>query len=146
MKTSKGTDRSDDANAFFPDPGDGPAHAPEDLAETLAEEFVQAATTGEDADEDQLDATFPEEIGGPFVETGAAEELAVGVDALIPPEAEREPLPRPMAGLVLDPTIDEHLDGSAPVEQSQAVRPEPPDPEPDVDALNATATGGRRTG
>ncbi len=140
MKTSKHRGRSDDGNAFFPDPGEGPARAPEDLAETLAEEFVEAATTGEDRDEEQLDATVPEEIGGPFVETRAAEELADGVDPANPPDADREPLPRPVAGLVEDPTVDEHLDGAG--AESPAVEPEPPEPEPGVGVLNR---GSRRS-
>src|SRR2546430_1401726 len=108
--TPRARDRSDDANAFFPDPGDGPAHAPEDLSDDLAEQFVEAATTGQDADEQQLDSTVPEEIGGPFVETTAAEEIAFNEDPMNPPDAEREPLPRPVAGLVTDPTVDDHLD------------------------------------
>src|SRR5437763_35974 len=74
--TPHARDRSDDANAFFPDPGDGPAHAPEDLSDQLAEQFIEAATTGQDADEQQLESTSPEDIGGPFVETTAAEEIA----------------------------------------------------------------------
>lgn len=137
--------RPDDADAFFPDPGDGPARAPEDVAETLAEEFVQAATTGEDADEDELDASFPEEIGGPFIETGPAEELAEGADEANPTDAEREPLPRPVAGLVDDPTVDEQLDAADPEDGGDAALPEAPDPEPGVDALNETPRGGRRT-
>ena len=136
--------RPDDADAFFPDPGEGPARAPEDVSETLAEEFVQAATTGEDAGEDQLNASVPEEIGGPFVETGPAEELAEGADEANPPDAEREPLPRPVAGLVDDPTVDEQLDAAGADEEADAVEPESPDPEPGVEALNGNRRGARR--
>src|SRR5262249_58084880 len=68
-------DRSDGGDAFIPDPGEGPARVGDDLAENLAEEFVEAATTGEDRDEERLDASFPEEIGGPVIETAAAPEL-----------------------------------------------------------------------
>jgi hypothetical protein len=103
-------ERRDDANAFLPDPDGGPARAPEDLSETLAEEFVAAATSGEDRDEDFLDATVPEEIGGPFIETSAAEEMAGSVDDLNPPDAEPEPFPRAVAGVVTDPEADERLD------------------------------------
>jgi hypothetical protein len=46
--------RSDDGNAFIPDPGEGPAHTSDDLAEILAEDFVKAATSGNDALEDDL--------------------------------------------------------------------------------------------
>src|SRR5262245_10632916 len=64
--------RTDDANAFMPDPEGGPARIADDLAENLAEEYLQAATQGYDAEED-LDQVVPEEIGGPFIETSAAE-------------------------------------------------------------------------
>jgi len=113
-KDSKKVDRkrSDDANAFVPDPADGPARAPDDLAEGLAEEYVEAATSGEDPDERELDASVPEEIGGPFVETNAEDELAASPDGSNPPDAEREPLPRAVGGLITDPEpeIDERLD------------------------------------
>src|SRR3954462_15228108 len=81
--------RSDDANAFLPDPEGGPARAPEELAESLAEEFVEAATSGEDRDEEVLDATFSEEMGGPFIETGPAEEMSASVDDMNPADADR---------------------------------------------------------
>jgi hypothetical protein len=92
--------RSDDANAFMPDPEDGPARIGDDLAENLAEEYVQAATMGNEVVEDDLDAVVPEEIGGPFVETSAADEFAHDTDDANPIDAEREPLPRPISGLV----------------------------------------------
>ena len=103
-------ERHDDADAFLPDPDGGPARAPEDLSETLAEEFVHAATSGDDRDEEILDAAVPEEIGGPFVETSAEEELADSADDLNPPDAEPEPFPRAVAGVVTEPDIDEQLD------------------------------------
>jgi hypothetical protein len=103
-------DRRDDANAFLPDPDGGPARAPEDLSETLAEEFVHSATSGDDRDEEILDAAVPEEIGGPFVETSAEEELADSADDLNPPDAEPEPFPRAVAGVVTEPQLDERLD------------------------------------
>ena len=88
--------RTDDANAFMPDPEGGPAHIPDDLAENLAEEYVDAVTGGDGSD----DGAVTEEIGGPFVFTSAADEFAHDIDAANPPDAEREPLPRPGAGLV----------------------------------------------
>jgi hypothetical protein len=91
--------RSDDANAFMPDPEGGPAHIPDDLAENLAEDFVDAVTGGDGGD----DAAVTEEIGGPFIFTSAADEFAHDIDAANPPDAEREPLPRPGAGLVQSP-------------------------------------------
>jgi hypothetical protein len=99
--------RSDDANAFLPDPDGGPAKSPEDLSESLAEEFVEAATSGEDLSDERLDATVPEEVGGPFVETSAAEELGGSVDDVNPPDAEPEPLPRAVAGVTTEPEADE---------------------------------------
>jgi hypothetical protein len=92
----------DDANAFMPDPEGGPARIDDDLAESLAEEFIQSATRGSDDDE-ALEGLVPEELGGPFIETSAAEEFANDTDDMNPPDAEPEPLPRPVAGLVQNP-------------------------------------------
>ncbi len=91
--------RSDDANAFMPDPEGGPAHIGDDLAENLAEEYVDAVTGGDGTDY----AAVSEEIGGPFVFTSAADEFAHDIDGANPLDAEREPLPRPGAGLVQPP-------------------------------------------
>ena len=143
-------ERSDDADAFLPDPDGGPARAPEELSESLAEEFVEAATSGEDRDEEILDASFPEEMGGPFVETGPGEELAGSVDDMNPADAEREPLPRPVAGLVTEPDIDDQLDEEGAnasagqhVSADDADRTAPPDPARNVDELNDERPGGR---
>jgi hypothetical protein len=97
------TGRSDTADAFVRDPEGGPARAPDDLAEALAEDFVLSATSGEDADDEVLEEVVPEEVGGPFVETDAEEEFATEPDASNPPDAEREPLPRPIRGLIEKP-------------------------------------------
>jgi len=83
----------------MPDPEGGPALIGDDLAENLAEEFVDAVTGGDGGD----DSAVSEEIGGPFVFTSAADEFAHDIDAANPPDAEREPLPRPGAGLVQSP-------------------------------------------
>jgi hypothetical protein len=90
--------RADSADAFIRHPDDGPVRVDDDLAETLAEEFVHAATSGGDQDEDAQDQMVPEEIGGPFVETSASEEFADGVDESNPEDAEKEPIPRAMSG------------------------------------------------
>jgi len=95
--------RPDDADAFLPDPGEGPARAPDELAEVLAENFVASATSGEDQLEDDLEQVLPDEVGGPFVATSAREELADDVDASNPEDATREPLPRAVAGLLRRP-------------------------------------------
>jgi hypothetical protein len=101
--------RSDDGNAFMPDPEGGPARIPDDLAENLAEDYLQAATQGMEVEEDH-DQIVPEEIGGPFVETSAADEFAHDTDEANPEDASREPLPRPVAGLVMAANEDEDND------------------------------------
>jgi hypothetical protein len=80
--------------AFLPDPDEGPAHANDDLAEELAEEFLTAATTDEDVAEELQDEVTPDELGGPFVTTTAREEFAKGTDPSNPKDADAEPLPR----------------------------------------------------
>jgi hypothetical protein len=104
-------ERSDDANAFIPDPGEGPARTSDDLAEALAEDFVQSATRGNEVLEDDLDQPLSEEIGGPFVLTRARDEFAEGTDESNPADAEPEALPKPVAGLVQRPRAEE-LDDS----------------------------------
>ncbi|HET6280474.1 MAG TPA: hypothetical protein VFH73_05895, partial [Polyangia bacterium] len=73
--------RSDDADAFIPDPDGGHARTSDTLAETLAEDFVQSATSGEATNDDVFDSVVPEDSGGPFVETSSAQEFARGTDA-----------------------------------------------------------------
>jgi hypothetical protein len=70
------------------------ARTNDDLAEQLAEEFVEAATTGEAEGEDVLNQLVPEERGGPFVVTTAGTEFAEGTDASNPKGSKREPFPR----------------------------------------------------
>ncbi len=96
--------RPDDANAFLPD---GATHARDDLSERLAEGYLEAVTSGEEAEDERLDGNVPEEIGGPFVETSAAEELADDVDETNPPDATREPVPRAVGA---DPTPGRDVD------------------------------------
>jgi hypothetical protein len=86
-------ERSDDADAFFPDPGDGPARVSDDLAELLALDFVTSATTGEDAAGDDFEQEVPEEIGGPFLESDADQEFDRRPDGSNPLDGTREPLP-----------------------------------------------------
>jgi hypothetical protein len=107
MKPKRQHQRSDDGNAFIPDPEGGPARTSDDLAENLAEGFLQGATQDDEADEAALDGVVPEEIGGPFVETSAAAEFAEGTDASNPADAKREPMPRPVAGLVHGPEVED---------------------------------------
>jgi hypothetical protein len=105
-------ERSDGGDAFIPDPGEGPAHTDDDLAELLAEDFIEAATRGNEVLEDDLDRPLADELGGPFVVTDPRDELADGVDESNPDDAVVEPLPRANAGLVLRPreeTLDDEL-------------------------------------
>jgi hypothetical protein len=96
--------RADSADAFIrhPDEGGG-MNTDDDLAQTLAEEFVRTATSGEDQTEEALDQMVPEDIGGPFVETGAEEEFADGVDESNPLDAEPEAMPRAVGNLSARP-------------------------------------------
>jgi hypothetical protein len=66
--------------------------AGDDLAEELGEEFVESATSGEQA-ADMRDEEVPEESGGPFVETSGRSEFAYGTDASNPKDAECAPFP-----------------------------------------------------
>lgn len=85
--------RSDDGEAFLRDPHGGPAHTKEQLGETLAEEFLQSATSAQEVSEDVRDAVVPEELGGPFVQHATKEEFADGVDDANPAEAQRAAFP-----------------------------------------------------
>jgi hypothetical protein len=68
--------------------------APEELSEELGEAFIQAATSGEDAELERRESVIPEESGGPFVPSTAGQEFAGGTDESNIPEATREALPR----------------------------------------------------
>jgi hypothetical protein len=98
--------RSDDADAFIPDPGEGPARTRDDLAEVLAEDFIGAATSGNDVLEDDLESETSDELGGPFVVTSARVELADDVDESNPIDAEVEAFPRAVAGVVARPSVE----------------------------------------
>ena len=94
-----GRGRTDTADAFMPDPEDGPAIIRDDLAEVLAEDFLRSATSGDDIDDEVMAQVVPEEFGGPFVESSADEEFAEGTDESNPVDAVPEPLPRAVHGL-----------------------------------------------
>ena len=100
--------RRDDGTAFIPDPGDGRALAPDDLAESLAEEFVESVTGGDAPHDSHTDERLAEEVGGPFVFTTADQEFADGVDASNPRGSKREAMPRPNAGLVVESSVLEN--------------------------------------
>jgi len=79
--------RDDNSRAFL----DGET---EELSEELGEAFLQAATSGEDAELERRESVVPEESGGPFVPSTAGQEFAGGTDESNIAEATREALPR----------------------------------------------------
>jgi hypothetical protein len=87
--------RTDSAEAFVPDPTETRHRAADEdpLAEMLGEDYVQAATSGESTYADVADAVTMEELGGPFLESSSADEIAD--DEPETPEATREPFPTP---------------------------------------------------
>ena len=90
------TQRRDDADAFLRDPDGGPIPFSGSLDDELVEDFLIAATTGEDAGEDLRNQEVPEDHGGPFVTTRASVEMADGVDESNPEDAEVAALPTVM--------------------------------------------------
>jgi hypothetical protein len=89
--------RSDDADAFIRDPDSGgPVQSRDNLADTLGREFVTAATTGENAADEDLEQEVPEEVGGPFLESKASREYDPQPDESNPVGATKEALPTAM--------------------------------------------------
>jgi hypothetical protein len=60
--------RRDAGDAFLPDPQGGEARAADDLAEMIAEAYLESATSGEERGEELLNDLVAEELGGPFLE------------------------------------------------------------------------------
>ncbi len=89
--------RPDSGDAFLPDPGEGPAHTKDDLAEGLAEGFLTSATSAEDSLPETFDNELPEELGGPFVPSSGKQEFAKGTDPSNPRGAKKEAFPTPNA-------------------------------------------------
>ena len=65
----------------------------DDLADSLGEQVIESATSGEYDGQDVANQNVPEERGGPFVESSGAREFAQGVDESNPADAKREPFP-----------------------------------------------------
>lgn len=76
-----------DADAFIRE-SEARTGSREDLSELLGEDFLRAATSGEEAGEDVRDEVVPEELGGPFIETDAGEEFGRTVRGLEDDEVE----------------------------------------------------------
>jgi hypothetical protein len=85
--------RADSGDAFLPDPESGPALASDDLAEEVAEGFLQSATSGQEAGGEIANEESPYEIGGPFVETTLEQEIGFSTDAQNPRDAEPAAFP-----------------------------------------------------
>ncbi len=111
--------RVDDGHAFLGDPSDGDplpvpgeVDAAQDLAGELGNEFMVSVTSNADMGEQTLSQINVSEVGGPFLEVGAQEEVADDNDANNPPGATKEPFPTPMrAGLLpTDPPLEKPED------------------------------------
>lgn len=76
-----------DADAFIRE-SEARTGSREDLSELLGEDFLRAATSGEEVGEDVRDEVVPEELGGPFLETDAGEEFGRTVRGLEDDEVE----------------------------------------------------------
>jgi hypothetical protein len=77
----RGGERSDDANAFVPDPLEANRPGiPEADAESFAEEFITSATAAEPVEEDARDEVVDEEQGGPFLIETVEEETIDAAD------------------------------------------------------------------
>ena len=100
-------DRHDDADAFIREDG-LPAGSQDDLAEMLAEDFLKNATSGEGVDADVHDEVVTEEMGGPFVVTGAQTEFGATLNEAEEENgsddvSEKEGFPQAIAPLVVKP-------------------------------------------
>jgi hypothetical protein len=62
-------------------------------AEALAEEFLESATSAEESFPDDRDALAIEELGGPFLEVSARQQLDMDSDPSNPEGADQEPFP-----------------------------------------------------
>lgn len=90
--------RSDDAHAFVSDVNERQRPLDDDLAETLGEDFLSSATSGEEVSPEVFDEPVSEELGGPFITVPGEREFAAGTDASNPPGAEKAAFPTANAG------------------------------------------------
>lgn len=72
--------RSDAGDAFIPDPAGGEADARDTLAETLAELYLESATSGEEQAEEVMNQFVLEDAGGPFLDADEGEGSAEDED------------------------------------------------------------------
>jgi hypothetical protein len=88
LEQSAGRSEPETQRAFLREPRSG-----DTLAEQLGEEFIEAATSGQDEGDERFDQVVPEENGGPFIETSANTEFAGGTDESNIEEATKAPFP-----------------------------------------------------
>lgn len=82
-----------DRAAFLPDPGEGPAHSEDEVAEEFAERFLNSATSDADRDDASMQEPSVEEEGGPYVTSSEAEEFGGDPDGNNPRDAEPAAFP-----------------------------------------------------
>jgi hypothetical protein len=87
------SDNLPERNALADSPEYIPEAAHDSLAEELGEEVLESATSGDQAAENIRDEDFPEDEGGPFVETTGRQEFAGGTDGSNPADAEPADFP-----------------------------------------------------
>jgi hypothetical protein len=83
--------RHDGADAFIPDPDDGgdAESARDEMADLLAEMFLEGAVNGDQGPGGDFEGALAEETGGPFLVTDGLQEF--GMHDRTPGEAEAEP-------------------------------------------------------
>jgi hypothetical protein len=118
--------RSDDGNAFMPE-SDQRTGTRDELAEHLAEEHQRAVTTGESNDDDVED-TLAEEMGGSYILSGAEAEFGdTATEPNVAPDVERNPLPQAVGPLAIA-SLEEGRDAVEALEE-QTGDADLPDPE-----------------
>jgi hypothetical protein len=91
LRAKSGKDERGNDRAFL----NGHARSNDPLAESLGEQFVSSATTGESEAERAPSEDFvSEDVGGPFVITSGQKEFGKGIDRSNPKGATREPFPK----------------------------------------------------
>ena len=101
--------RSDDADAFIRHPDERLHHSDDALAESLGEEFIRSATTGEDTDDTLfLQSEVSEEIGGPFIVSSAEVEMGMDDDGM--PATDPAGRPEAVGSLMQPPGSDVEME------------------------------------
>jgi hypothetical protein len=127
-KHTRAKQRSDDGNAFIPE-SDQRSGTRDELAEHLAEEHQRAVITGESNDDDVED-TLAEDMGGSYLLSGPEEEFGeTAMDPSVPSDVEKNPLPQAVGPLAIASVEEERDAVEAMEEQSGDVDLPDPDAE-----------------